>query len=70
MSEFEKLMSGQSKRPEIQKKVNDTKVWWRNWWWVMAISFLLTIIPPHIGILAFLPALIWGWIKGSIEWMG
>ena len=70
MSEFNKLMAGGSTRPAIQQRAKDKANAWRNWRWTMLISFVLVLIPPHLGILVFIPGLIWGIFVALIEWQG
>ena len=70
MSEFDKLMRGESQRPEVRerkaKKDQHTKTMT---WWLLR-SFVLMIIPPHIGGIVFLPLCAYLFIRAAIEWMG
>ena len=71
MSEFEKLMkSGGSKRPTIQKRNKDRKDTRKTLLWVLGIPFLFSIIPPHLGLIIFIPSLIGVVIYCEREWMG
>jgi len=70
MSEFDKLMRGESTRPEIQKRRqqkqqhNKTMMWW------LLGSFVLMIIPPHIGGIVFFPLCAYLIIRAGVEWIG
>ena len=70
MSEFDKLMAGETQRPEIQKRNADKRIAWRNWGWIMLGSFVFTLIPPHIGLIVFIPTLLWGAIMSVVETLG
>ncbi len=70
MSEFDKLMKGGSKRKDVEKRQITRKQTRKTLTWTLGISFLLTIIPPHIGVLIFFPALIFAFFYSLREWMG
>jgi len=70
MGEFEKLMQGESKRPEIQKRRQSRKSTHRFLMWGLGLSFLFTIIPPHIGIIPLFLLLVYASIFYMTEWMG
>ena len=70
MSEFDKLMKGGSKRKDVEKRQVNRQQIRKTLLWTLGISFLLTIIPPHIGLLVFFPALIFSLIYSAREWMG
>lgn len=71
MSEFEKLMkSGGSNRDVIQARQKERKSTRKSLLWILGISFLFTIIPPHLGVIVFIPALIGVVVYSSREWMG
>ena len=70
MSEFDKLMKGGSKRKVVenrQVKRNKTR---RTILWTLGISFIFTIIPPFIGIIVFLPTLLFALFFAGREWIG
>ncbi len=70
MSEFDKLMKGGSKRKVVenrQVKRNKTR---RTILWTLGISFIFTIIPPFIGIIVFLPTLLFALFYAGREWIG
>ena len=70
MSEFEKLMKGGSNRKDVKnRQINRIKR--RNTiLWILGVSFIFTIIPPFIGIIVFLPTLIFAVFYAAREWMG
>lgn len=71
MSEFEKLMkSGGSKRSTIQQRNKDRKETRNGLWWVLGVSFFFSIVPPHLGLIIFIPTLIGVFIYQGREWMG
>ena len=70
MSEFDKLMKEGSKRKDIKQRQVSREGCRSALLWTLGISFVLTIIPPHIGSLVFLPTLIAGFIYALREWMG
>tara|TARA_B100001989_G_C24120176_1_gene260567 strand:- start:144 stop:356 length:213 start_codon:yes stop_codon:yes gene_type:complete len=70
MNEFEKVLRGGSKRKEVinrQIKREKTK---KAIIWTLGISFILTIIPPFIGVIVFIPTLIFAFFYAGREWMG
>ena len=70
MSEFDKLMKGGSKRKVVENrqiKRNKTR---RTILWTLGISFIFTIIPPFIGIIVFLPTLLFALFYAGREWIG
>ena len=70
MSEFEKLMKGGSNRKDVKnRQINRIKR--RNTiLWILGVSFIFTIIPPFIGIIVFLPTLLFAFFYAAREWMG
>lgn len=70
MSEFDKLMKEGSRRKDIKQRQASREGCRSALLWTLGISFFLTIIPPHIGSLVFLPTLIVGFIYALREWMG
>ena len=71
MSEFEKLMkSGGSKRSTIRARNKDRKDTRKTLLWILGISFIFTFIPPHLGLIIFIPALIGVVIYNLREWVG
>ena len=70
MSEFDKLMQGGSKRKDVEKRQVNREQIRKTLLWTLGISFLLTIIPPHIGVLVFVPTLIFSLFYSAREWMG
>ena len=70
MSEFEKVLRGGSKRKDVidrQKKREQRR---RVILWTLTISFIFTILPPFIGVIVFIPTLIFALFYASREWMG
>jgi hypothetical protein len=71
MSEFEKLMkSGGSKRSTIQQRQQERKDARKGLLWLLGISLFFTIVPPHFGLIIFIPTLIGVFIYQGREWMG
>ena len=70
MSAFDKLMKGGSKRKDVEKRQFDRQKIRKTLLWTLGISFLLTIIPPHIGVLVFVPTLIFSLLYSAREWIG
>ena len=70
MSEFDKLMKGGSKRNDVQNRQNNRVKIRKRILWTLGISFLFTIIPPFIGIIVFLPTLLFACIYTCREYMG
>ena len=71
MSEFDKLMKGRgSKRKDVEKRQYYKQKIRKTLLWTLGISFLLTIIPPHIGVLVFVPTLIFSLLYSAREWIG
>ena len=67
MSEFDKLMQGGSKRKDVEKRQVNRQQIRKTLLWTLGISFLLTIIPPHIGLLVFLWIIV-RFIGPSLGW--
>ena len=68
MSEFDRLMrqgSPSTKRKKAKKEKHS-----KRWAWAWLIAFVLAIIPPHIGVLFFIPMMGYWIVKASIEWLG
>ena len=70
MSGFNNLMKVGSKIQDVEKRQVDREQIRKTLLWTLGISFLLTIIPPHIGLLVFFPALIFTFFYAAREWMG
>ena len=70
MSEFEKLMKGGSKRKDVESRQFNRIKRRRKILWILGISFIFTIFPPFIGIVVFIPTLIFAIIYACREWMG
>ena len=70
MSEFDKLMKGGSKRKDIEKRQDDRKKNKDSLILALGISFFISIIPPHIGLIVFLPLLLFAFFYSLREWMG
>ena len=70
MGEFERLMQGESERPDIQKKRQSRKATHQMLLWGLGLSVLFTIIPPHLGILLLLPLLLFAFVFYLTEWVG
>ena len=70
MGEFDKLMKGGSNRKDVKnRQINRIKR--RNTiLWILGVSFIFTIIPPFIGIIVFLPTLIFALFYAARVWMG
>ena len=70
MSEFDKLMKEGSKREDFKQRQANWKGYRSALLWTLGISFIFTIVPPHIGSLVFLPTLVVAVIYALREWMG
>ena len=70
MGEFEKLMAGQTKRSDIQKRIATRDQNWDTWRWVLLASFVFTLIPPHVGLIVMVPTLGIGMAMALTEWVG
>ena len=70
MSEFDKLMKGGSQRKRIKNRQINRLKRRKVIFWTLGVSFLFTIIPPFIGIIVFLPTLIFAMFYALREWMG
>ena len=70
MSEFDKLMKGGSKRKDVIDRQIKREKRKRTILWTLLISFIFTIIPPFIGIIVFIPTLIFAFFYAGREWMG
>ena len=70
MSDFDKLMKGGSKRKDVENRQKGRKQTKKILLWILGISFIFTIIPPFIGVIVFLPTLIFAVIYAGREWMG
>ena len=70
MSEFDKLMKEGSKREDVEQRQASRKGSRSTLLWTLGISFIFTIIPPHLGALVFLPTLVVAFIYALREWMG
>tara|TARA_A100001388_G_C28481893_1_gene362774 strand:- start:104 stop:316 length:213 start_codon:yes stop_codon:yes gene_type:complete len=70
MSEFEKLMKGGSRRKEVENRQIKRAKRKKTILWTLVISFVFTIIPPFIGIIVFLPTLLFALFYAGREWMG
>ena len=70
MSEFDKLMEEGSKREDVKQRQVTRKCCRSALLWTLGISFIFTIVPPHIGALVFLPTFFVALIYFLREWMG
>ena len=70
MSEFDKLMKGGSKRKDVENRQIKNEKKRKRILITLAISFVLIIIPPHIGGIVFLPTLIYALFYFGREWIG
>ena len=70
MSEFDKLMKEGSKREDVKQRQASRKGCRSALLWTLGVSFLFTIVPPHLGVLVFLPALVVTFFYALREWMG
>ena len=70
MSEFDKLMKGGSKRKDVQNRQIKNEKKRKTILWTLVISFIFTIAPPYIGVIVFLPTLIYALFYFGREWMG
>ena len=70
MSEFDKLMKEGSKREDVKQRQVTRKGCRSALLWTLGISFIFTIVPPHIGALVFLPTFFVAFIYFLREWMG
>lgn len=70
MSEFDKLMKQGSKREVVKQRQATRKGCRSALLWSLGISFIFTIVPPHFGVLVFLPTLVVAFIYALREWMG
>ena len=55
MSEFDKLMKGGSQRKEVKQRQGDRRQIRVMLLWSFCIAISLSFIPPHLGILLFIP---------------
>ena len=70
MSEFDKLMEEGSNREDVKQRQATRKGCRSALLWTLGISFVFTIVPPHIGALVFLPTIVVAVIYALREWMG
>ena len=70
MSEFDKLMKEGSKREDVKQRQVTRKGCRSALLWTLGISFVFTIVPPHVGSLVFVPTLLVAFIYALREWMG
>ena len=70
MSEFDKLMEEGSKREDVKQRQATRKGCRSALLWTLGISFIFTIVPPHIGAFVFLPTIVVAVIYALREWMG
>ena len=70
MSEFDKLMKEGSKRPDVKKRQDARKGCRAALLWTLGISFVFTIVPPHLGAVVFLPTIVFAIIYATREWRG
>ena len=70
MSEFDKLMEEGSNREDVKQRQATRKGCRSALLWTLGISFIFTIVPPHIGALVFLPTIVVAVIYALREWMG
>ncbi len=70
MNEFDKLMKNGSKRNDVERRQASRKRWKKLIFWILGVSFLFMIIPPHLGVIVFLPSLVVAFIYSIREWVG
>ena len=70
MSEFDKLMKGGSKRKDIQNRQIKNEKKRKRIVITLWISFVLCIVPPHIGGIVFIPTLFYALFYFGREWIG
>jgi len=70
MSEFDRLMKGGSQRKDVENRQIKRTKRRKIILWTLGISFVFTIIPPFLGIIIFLPTLIFAIFYAGREWMG
>ena len=70
MSKFDELMKGGSKRKEVENRQVKRAQRRQIILWTLGISFVFTIIPPFIGIIVFVPTLLFALFYAAREWMG
>ena len=70
MSEFDRLMKGGSQRKDVENRQIKRSKRRKIILWTLGISFVFTIIPPFLGIIVFLPTLIFAIFYAGREWMG
>ena len=70
MSEFEKIIRSGSKRKDVIDRQIKREKRRRVILWTLLISFIFTIIPPFIGVIVFIPTLIFAIFYAGREWMG
>ena len=70
MSEFEKVLRSGSKRKDVIDRQNKREQRRRLILWILVISFIFTILPPFIGVIVFIPTLIFALFYAGREWMG
>ena len=70
MSEFDKLMKEGSKREDVKQRQAKRKGYRNALLWTLGISLSLTVIPPHVGAIVFIPTLVVAFIYALREWMG
>ena len=69
MSEFEKLMEGEIQRKEVRQRHVDRKQIRIMLLWSLGITFILSFIPPHLGVLLFVLMLIITVFYSLREWI-
>ena len=70
MSEFDELMKGGSKRKDVENRNINRVKRKKVILWTLGISFVLSIIPPFLGLIVFLPTLVVAIIYAGREYMG
>lgn len=69
MSEFEKLMDGDTQRKEVRQRQVDRKQIRMMLLCSLGITFILSFIPPHLGVLLFVLILIIAVFYFLREWI-
>lgn len=69
MSEFDKLMSGGSQRKDVKQRQENREQSRLILLACLAITFFMSLIPPHYGVIVFLPILIITIIYSWREWI-
>lgn len=69
MNEFDKLMNGEIQRKEVRQRQVDQKQIRSMLLWSLGITFILSFIPPHLGVLLFILILVIAVFYSVREWI-